>query len=251
MVVREGGHGGVARGATRLDLSQPPMRSSCSAGNRQPVAAVCSARANRAGIRWPVRRGSSATRHPAHRHPNPKRHPYRPPAAGRTSAPVMAEPGSARPEPVRAGSTGWRAGPAGRLNPGAAAAAALARAAARAPDTLAGADDGRVAACAVRGGDLVRYATAVGARDRATGGGGIAGAFHRTCTYGGGRVAAGAGGASRPGGARRAHARRRRRLRRRADARRRHRGRRRPRHDLPVLLLEGPPARRRARHLDR
>ena len=38
-----------------------------------------------------------------------------------------------------------------------------------------------------------------------------------------------------------------RRLRRRADARRGHHRRRRPRHDLPLLLLEGPPARRGAR----
>ena len=37
-----------------------------------------------------------------------------------------------------------------------------------------------------------------------------------------------------------------RRLRRRADARRRDHRRRRPRHDLPLLLLEGPPARRGA-----
>ncbi len=167
---------GTANGTVCLDLSEPPARSSCSAGNRCRAMMVCNGCGASATICRPGTSGFK--RHPAscRSYPHPTRHRHRSSVAGRTPTPDHAEPRSAR----SAGTVGTCADRAGLAGPGGAAAAALARAAARAPSAPAGAGRRRVAACSVRGGDLVRHAFAAGqANADGTAERGDAGAFHQ------------------------------------------------------------------------
>lgn len=161
----EGSHGGAARGATCVGLSEWASRSSCTAGNRGP--STRSFINSSPHVQSTVVRHLAAIDHPAWCTFQSPRYRHRSPMDGRTFARVSA-------------ASGVRLDAAGCIDPPAVAPIGMAPTAARSPTLGCGSCRGTAAACAVHAADLARDAADRRTDRRAPAmAGGVAGAPHQ------------------------------------------------------------------------